>query len=66
MGLIMKALASVAALSSLASTAALPVDTKQLVKRDACADAPHANVLDVGENTGDPFCEMRIASSRRS
>jgi hypothetical protein len=63
MGLIMKALASMAALSSLASTAALPVDTKQLVKRDACADGPHGNVLEVGGSTGDHFCEIRIASS---
>jgi len=63
MGLIMKALASIAALSSLASTAALPVDTKQLVRRDACADGPHGNVLEVGGSTGDHFCEIRIAST---
>lgn len=63
MGLIMKALASIAVLSSLASTAALPVDSKQLVARDACSDGPHGNVLRIGGDTGTPFCENRIASS---
>lgn len=60
MGLILKTLASVAALSSLASTAALPVDTKQLVARDACADGPHGNVHEIGGNGGTRFCESRI------
>lgn len=64
MGLIIKALASIAALSSLASTAALPVDSKQLVARDAaCANGPYGNVHEIGGNTGTPWCESRIGSS---
>ncbi|KAL8758690.1 MAG: hypothetical protein Q9184_003847 [Pyrenodesmia sp. 2 TL-2023] len=56
-------MASIAALASLASTAALPADTKQLTTRDACSSSLYANTLTIGGAGGGNFCESRIGSS---
>ncbi|KAI4148225.1 MAG: hypothetical protein L6R39_002852 [Caloplaca ligustica] len=63
MGIILKTLVSIVAVASLASTAALPADTKQLTTRDACSSGLYASTLTIGGKGGDDFCESRIGSS---
>ncbi|KAL8659876.1 MAG: hypothetical protein Q9202_006921 [Teloschistes flavicans] len=64
MGIMFKALLSIAAIASLASSVILPENTKQLARRDACSSGLFANVLVIGASSGgDDFCESRIESS---
>ncbi|KAI4240380.1 MAG: hypothetical protein LQ352_007652 [Teloschistes flavicans] len=64
MGIMLKALVSIAAIASLASSVVLPANTKQLARRDACSSGLFANVLVIGASSGgDDFCESRIESS---
>ncbi|KAL8635994.1 MAG: hypothetical protein Q9228_006564 [Teloschistes exilis] len=60
----LKTLASVVAIASLAFAVALPANTKQLLTlHDACSSGPHAPIRAIGGSGDHDSCESRIQST---
>lgn len=58
-----KTLSVVAAVAATTFAGVIPTEHNMLAKRDACSSGPWAGPLEIGGNSGSPWCETRVGGS---